>query len=91
MIDRRSIKYKNSLEASIILTATTVDSTISDKMLQLLIAVLLIATSPAFASITCLKVGSTATAKWVDGSGKSCSWTGVVGSNFGVNAANQGT
>lgn len=37
------------------------------------------------ASVTCLAVGSTATATWTDSAGLSCSWTGVVGSNFGSN------
>lgn len=41
-------------------------------------------------SITCLKVGATATAKWTNAAGKTCSWTGVVGSNFGANSANGG-
>lgn len=41
-------------------------------------------------SITCLKVGATATASWTNSAGKSCKWTGVVGSNFGTNTVNSG-
>lgn len=41
-------------------------------------------------SITCLKVGATATASWTNSAGKSCKWTGVVGSNFGTNSVNDG-
>lgn len=38
-------------------------------------------------SITCLAVGSTATATWTNSAGKTCRFTGVVGSNYGTNAA----
>lgn len=38
-------------------------------------------------SISCLAVGSTATATWTNSAGKTCRFTGVVGSNFGTNAA----
>ena len=41
-------------------------------------------------SVTCLKVGSTATATWKNAAGKTCRWTGVVGSNFGTNSATGG-
>ena len=44
----------------------------------------------SLAAITCLKPGSTATAKWANASGKSCSWTWTVGSNFGTNSVNGG-
>lgn len=37
-------------------------------------------------SITCLEVGATATATWTNGDGQTCSFTGVVGSNFGTNS-----
>lgn len=36
-------------------------------------------------SITCLEVGATATATWTNSDGQTCSFTGVVGSNFGTN------
>ena len=36
-------------------------------------------------SVTCLKVGTTATAYWKNSADKTCKWTGVVGSNFGTN------
>ncbi|KAF7594733.1 hypothetical protein BBP40_008440 [Aspergillus hancockii] len=38
-------------------------------------------------SITCLKVGATATAKWTNSAGQSCSFVGIVGSNYGSNSA----
>ncbi|KAF8857750.1 hypothetical protein BDZ45DRAFT_592291 [Acephala macrosclerotiorum] len=37
------------------------------------------------ASVTCLTVGAAATATWTDSAGLICTWTGVVGSNFGSN------
>ncbi|KAL4807028.1 hypothetical protein BDV18DRAFT_136690 [Aspergillus unguis] len=47
------------------------------------------ATSPAHAkrSVTCLTVGSTATATWTNSAGQTCTYTGVVGSNYGTNSA----
>ncbi|KAB8070966.1 hypothetical protein BDV29DRAFT_193635 [Aspergillus leporis] len=41
-------------------------------------------------SITCLKVSVTATAKWTNSAGQSCSFVGVVGSNYGSNLAGDG-
>ncbi|KAK5790477.1 hypothetical protein VI817_007764 [Penicillium citrinum] len=41
-------------------------------------------------SITCLKVGATATAIWENSAGQKCSFTGIVGSNYGSNSAGQG-
>ncbi|KAK4210537.1 hypothetical protein QBC37DRAFT_474975 [Rhypophila decipiens] len=38
------------------------------------------------AAITCLRIGQTATAVWKNAAGKTCRFTGVVGSNFGRNA-----
>ncbi|KAH8645807.1 hypothetical protein BX600DRAFT_519377 [Xylariales sp. PMI_506] len=46
--------------------------------------------SMAKRSVTCLKVGQTATAKWTTDAGKTCTWTGVVGTNFGTNTVNDG-
>jgi hypothetical protein len=46
--------------------------------------------APSFAAITCLKPGATATARWTNSAGKTCTWTGVVGSNFGTNSVNGG-
>ncbi|KAK3321679.1 hypothetical protein B0H66DRAFT_618708 [Apodospora peruviana] len=37
-------------------------------------------------SVTCLKIGTTATATWKTDAGLTCKWTGVVGSNFGYNS-----
>ncbi|WZH49729.1 uncharacterized protein QYS62_010936 [Fusarium acuminatum] len=41
-------------------------------------------------AITCLKVGQTATASWTNSAGKRCTFTGVVGSNFGANPSGSG-
>lgn len=38
-------------------------------------------------SVTCLTVGATATATWTNAAGQTCTYAGVVGSNFGENAA----
>lgn len=38
-------------------------------------------------AVTCLTVGSTATATWTNSAGQTCSFTGVVGSNYGTNSA----
>ena len=54
------------------------------------IALAVVTAAPISASITCLKVGSTATAQWTNEAGKACTWTGTIGSNFGVNDDNDG-
>lgn len=60
-------------------------------MLVLLTIVLtILSLSPASASITCLKVGATATARWTNAADENCTWTGKVGSNFGIDPANGG-
>ncbi|KAL6230945.1 hypothetical protein BDW75DRAFT_233996 [Aspergillus navahoensis] len=41
-------------------------------------------------AITCLTVGSTATATWTNSTGEKCTFTGVVGSNYGTNSAGEG-
>ncbi|KAI9154941.1 hypothetical protein HJFPF1_07502 [Paramyrothecium foliicola] len=41
-------------------------------------------------AITCLRVGATATARWTNRAGQSCTFTGVVGSNFGANPSGSG-
>lgn len=38
-------------------------------------------------SVTCLKVGATATATWTNAEGQTCTFSGVVGSNYGENAS----
>ncbi|KAL4876486.1 hypothetical protein BJY04DRAFT_222966 [Aspergillus karnatakaensis] len=38
-------------------------------------------------AVTCLTVGSTATASWTNSAGQRCTFTGVVGSNYGSNSA----
>ncbi|SMR43057.1 unnamed protein product [Zymoseptoria tritici ST99CH_1A5] len=39
------------------------------------------------AAITCLVVGQSATATWTDAAGRTCRFTGIVGSNYGSNSA----
>lgn len=41
-------------------------------------------------SVVCLKVGTTAVATWTNSAGKTCSFTGLVGSNYGINTVNEG-
>lgn len=41
-------------------------------------------------AVTCLTVGSTATAAWTNSAGKTCRWSGIVGGNFGINSVNGG-
>ena len=41
-------------------------------------------------SVTCLTVGNTATARWTNSAGQTCTWSGTVGSNFGTNSVNGG-
>jgi hypothetical protein len=41
-------------------------------------------------AITCLRVGATATARWTNSAGQTCTFTGVVGSNYGANSAGSG-
>jgi hypothetical protein len=38
-------------------------------------------------SVTCLTVGASATATWINAAGQTCTFVGVVGSNYGKNAA----
>lgn len=38
-------------------------------------------------SVTCLAVGTTATATWTNSAGQTCTYSAVVGSNFGENLA----
>ena len=56
----------------------------------LIITLAVLVLSPASASVTCLKVGVTATAKWMNAADQNCTWTGVVGSNFGIDPVNGG-
>lgn len=49
-----------------------------------LLCLVTLLTSFTTASVTCVKVGGSATATWTNSEGKLCSWTGVVGSNFGT-------
>ena len=56
----------------------------------LTVTLAVLALSPTSASITCRKVGETATAKWTNAADKNCTWTGIVGSNFGIDPVNGG-
>ncbi|KAF2765940.1 hypothetical protein EJ03DRAFT_318498 [Teratosphaeria nubilosa] len=62
--------------------------------LQIFSALLIASSTNALAlerrSVTCLKVGATATASWTTDAGITCTWSGVVGSNFGLNSINDG-
>lgn len=53
-------------------------------------ATLIAALPLALGSITCLDVGSTATATWTNSDGQTCSFTGVVGSNYGSTSDGSG-
>lgn len=65
-------------------------------ILALLAAAALTSASPIEAetlekrAVSCLKVGATATATWTNAAGKTCRWTGTVGSNFGKNSVTGG-
>ncbi|KAF3360703.1 hypothetical protein VdG1_04905 [Verticillium dahliae VDG1] len=41
-------------------------------------------------AVSCLSVGATATARWTNAAGQNCTFTGVVGSNYGANGAGAG-
>ena len=58
------------------------------KLLKITLAA--VAAAPISASVTCVKVGSTATAQWTNNASQACTWTGNVGSNFGTNDVNDG-
>ena len=63
-------------------------------VLAILVATVLTTASPVEflekRAVTCLQVGATATATWKNAAGKTCKWTGVVGSNFGTNSVTGG-
>lgn len=41
-------------------------------------------------AISCLTVGTLATAQWVNSAGETCTYTGLVGSNYGPNPSGSG-
>ncbi|GKZ28302.1 hypothetical protein AbraIFM66950_003558 [Aspergillus brasiliensis] len=41
-------------------------------------------------SVTCLKVGATATATWTNSDDQTCTYVGVVGSNYGESSSGDG-
>jgi hypothetical protein len=43
-------------------------------------------TSMTLASVTCVPVGSIATASWTNAAGQKCTFVGMVGDNYGMNA-----
>lgn len=63
-------------------------------VLTILATVALTAASPVETlgkrAVSCLKIGATATATWTNAAGKTCRWTGLVGSNFGTNSVTGG-
>ena len=63
-------------------------TTIMFALLTITLGVLVL--SPASASITCLKVGAIATARWTNAADENCTWTGIVASNFGIDPVNGG-
>ena len=62
----------------------------TNMIVPLTTALAVLVLSPASASVTCLKVGAKATARWTNAADENCTWTGVVGSNFGIDAVNKG-
>lgn len=62
------------------------------KVFYTLVAALPLAVSATLRkrSITCLEVGATATATWTNSDGQTCSFVGVVGSNYGTNSDGSG-
>lgn len=59
-------------------------------MKTLCVTLVSFAASLASSQIICLEVGDTATAKWTNAEKDTCTWTGPVGSNFGINPVNNG-
>jgi hypothetical protein len=41
-------------------------------------------------AVSCLQVGASATARWTNSAGKQCTYTGIVGSNYGANPSGSG-
>lgn len=41
-------------------------------------------------AVSCLQVGASATARWTNSAGKTCTFTGTAGSNFGANPSGSG-
>ncbi|KAL1589755.1 hypothetical protein WHR41_01452 [Cladosporium halotolerans] len=41
-------------------------------------------------AVTCLEVGSSATARWTNSAGQTCTFSGIVGSNYGANPSGSG-
>ena len=65
-------------------------SSTATMIIMLNIALAVVAVSSASASITCLKIGTTATARWTNAAHENCTWTGIVGSNFGIDPVTEG-
>lgn len=41
-------------------------------------------------AINCLAIGASATARWTNSAGQTCTYTGIVGSNYGANPSGSG-
>jgi hypothetical protein len=41
-------------------------------------------------AVSCLSVGGSATARWTNSAGQTCTYTGIVGSNYGANSSGSG-
>ena len=41
--------------------------------------------SPSLAAVQCVNLGAKATANFTNGAGEQCTYTGIVGTNFGIN------
>jgi hypothetical protein len=55
----------------------------------------LVASSPTLGlfgkrAVSCLSVGASATARWTNSAGQTCTYTGIVGSNYGANPSGSG-
>lgn len=63
---------------------------IPTKMYILALAIAGVASSSVATAISCLNPGQNATATWKNALGQTCTWTGLVGANFGKNTVNGG-
>lgn len=59
-------------------------------IITLTIVIAVLAVSPTTASVICVKAGAIATARWTNAADENCTWTGIVGSNFGIVSGNKG-
>lgn len=57
------------------------------RSLSPILNLILLVSTPIHASVTCVSVGSAATATWVNAAAETCSFAAIVGSNFGLSPA----